>query len=92
MAEKSSSSSECTTTGRAFRSTVSPARACSYSRFPSTFTAEYMGGTCSCGPKKRRSTASRDSRVSEGGTGPVETTFPSASSVSVSAPSWITAW
>ena len=40
----------CTMISRAGRSTSLPLRARSYSFWPFTLTAEYMGGTCCCGP------------------------------------------
>src|SRR5438045_888729 len=55
---------------RAARATVTPARASLYSGWPARFTAEYIGGVCVCGPRKRVSSAS-SARRSNGGAGTI---------------------
>jgi hypothetical protein len=77
--------SEWTVTRRGARSTVSPARAASCNRRPSTRTAEYMGGTWSISPVSGASAARTAASVSAEGS-PRSTTVPSASSVVVAAP------
>ena len=69
---------------RGGRSTVSPARAYSYSALPSFLSAECMGGTCCCGPVKRSSTAAMSASLTA--TGRSCSTSPSASPVVVVTP------
>ena len=72
-------------TGRAGRSTSRPLRASSYSRFPPTETAEYMGGTWRIFPRNRGRAASRASKAT--GAGDRSTTSPVISPVSRRSPS-----
>ena len=72
-------------TGRGRRSTSLPFRARSYSFWPLTFRAEYMGGTCWMPPRKRVRTASSSGPATE--TGWVSSTVPVTSCVSVVRPS-----
>src|SRR4051812_5710366 len=72
-------------TVRASRSTSSPARASSYSRFPSTFRAEYIGGVWVTRPTNPAS-ASRARSSVKPSSGRVSRTRPAASWVSVICP------
>src|SRR5207302_955964 len=54
---------------RAARATVTPARASLYSGWPARFTAEYIGGVCVCGPRKRVRSASSVARSGPGTVG-----------------------
>ena len=74
-----------TFTVRGARSTSSPARASSYSRFPSILRAEYMGAVCSMSPTNERSASRTRSSVTPS-IGRVSSTRPAASCVSVTCP------
>ena len=74
---------------RGASSTDWPLRASWYSRRPSRFSAEYMGGICSMSPTNRGSMARSSSSPTS--TGRSATTWPVASWVSVSTPSLIRA-
>ena len=73
-------------TGRALRSISTPSRAYSCNRFPSTFSAETMGGTCKMSPVK----FSRTTRCTSAGVTAlilkVSSTSPESSSVLVREP------
>src|SRR3954469_3520290 len=87
---KKSSRASSMCTWRASRSTSSPARASSYSRFPSTLRAEYIGGVCSTSPTKDPSAIRTASSVSPS-TGRVSSVRPAPSCVSVTWPKRTTA-
>ena len=75
----------CTSTARGVRSTSAPSRASSYSRRPSWWTAEYIGGRCRIRPTNPRHVASSRSRVRPV-TGVSDSTRPVRSCVSVVMP------
>src|SRR3954469_14913609 len=87
---KKSSRASSMCTWRASRSTSSPARASSYSRFPSTLRAEYIGGVCSTSPTKDPS-AIRTASSARSVTGRVSSVRPAESCVSVTSPRRTTA-
>ena len=71
--------------GRAERASSIPCRAYSYSFFPLTFNAEYMGGTCKIFPLNCCKISS-NLAAEKSGTGFVSNTFPLSSPVSVRIP------
>mmetsp|Transcript_44124 Transcript_44124/g.120259 ORF Transcript_44124/g.120259 Transcript_44124/m.120259 type:complete len:255 (+) Transcript_44124:392-1156(+) len=73
-------------TSRASRSTTTPSRASSYSRLPSLWSAENMGGTCLMSPRKSAAARSRSAWLTCA-CGRVSVVSPVESSVSVSTPS-----